>query len=127
MNDKLIEKGLSLVDKAVAKIGAGAEHGYTLYVKQQIIEGSVYSIASLIILILCIVVMYKCGKEWYKLNQKHYRDRSTAEDNNLFMFGAFIVVAVIIGVICIPVLINSVIQLANPEYAAIQSIIKQIK
>lgn len=98
-----------------------AEHVYGILVKQQIVNSVVY----LLILIITILLLIFCYKEWSKIEVDHKGDPKEAKP---FIFT---IVSGIIGFILLLVFLfnidTMIMGFINPEYGAIMDIIHFVK
>lgn len=132
-----LNKGVESILNALEKVGTVISDTaretlnfiYPLAVKQQIIDGWVSIIAGTLMLITGIILCFYAYKVYQKYVEKennktnHWEDNSGLEGLSIFLYviaGIFIVIS--------PFIIGcSISQVANPEYAAIQSLISQLK
>ena len=124
MKENIGEQINSVIDNLANKLGIAADKIYPYLVKQSFAEGIVGIVMFLVFLILFIISIKMSMKYVGVLNDELELDAST------FMFILFIIIAFftfIVSLFSLPDLGFCVIKIINPEYAAIQELIKLIK
>ncbi|MGF9711665.1 hypothetical protein [Paenibacillus naphthalenovorans] len=118
MNEQFQTKVLEYIDGLAKSLGVAAEYVFTTLVRQQFIEGVVYTSTWLAVLTLlaALMVIYvrKFSRDWY--------------DADDWVFGLlpvliFAGVPVILGLIFLP---EFIMKMFNPEYYAIKTILDAI-
>lgn len=113
-----------VVNQLAKQLGVAAGHVYEVYTRQMFVEGLIYSIIALIIIIADIIIVPKVYK-WTKPWDEKWRDGS---DGRI----AVCALATIAGIglffgMVFGVLIPYAMQAANPEYYTMKEIFDMVK
>lgn len=124
-NTELIREFGSKLDSYIQilaeKLGVAAEYVYPLFVKQQVIEGWVYLLSLIFIIVLTII----SSVATYEFNKKDNWDISSPSHCLSILFTVFLLIVSSIGLLITPSEIAT--KLFNTEYAAIKEIIQLTK
>lgn len=145
--DKL-DKIMPYLEKLAQKLGVAIEHLYGVLIKQAQVEGFTNLIMAIFNLVIIIVICFAIPKIYRFLNDRcieikddrekngtgygNSRNISSGKEDSYNFFKTFIVIVLsIIGIICFFNLIYDfplgIKQIMNPEYYAIQDILKAVK
>jgi len=101
-------------------LNVGAQHVYTILVKQQIVNSIHYTI----LILLFILLTYKTVNPMYKWANK-YSGESDGFSNMLAVFYYFVLA--VVGIILLFCVNTVVTGFVNPEYGAIKEIMQMIQ
>ena len=120
MSEKFQEKIIEYIDALSVKLGVAAEHVYEVLVRQKIVEGIVYSIVILVVLIASIVAFKKSLQSYF--NEQDL-DKTFGFGLASIVFGAVLVISLIVTIAGLP---GQILKIYNPEYYAIKTILDAI-
>lgn len=106
------------------KIGEGAAHLYTIYVRQAYIEGVTFlsvGIPSALLIMGVSIVFFNFGK---KIPQDYAGDMKDSAIFLYFVSAILFITGFIVLIVCAT---NGIQYLLNPEYQAVQNIINTVK
>lgn len=108
-----------VITQMAKQLGVGAEHVYRVYTQQMFVEGIVYSVVSLAIIVTLITLMVKIYK---------WTDNWDDEEGILFcrIFGTVIGIVGVMLLIFI-VFVPYTLQALNPEYYTLQYLMETVK
>ena len=101
------------------KLGVAAEHVYATLVRQQIVEG-IAAIAAIIAALIGICVVVILGKLCFKLDNEGH-------EWPVVIIGCIAAVILVFSIGTLVISPSDILKLFNPEYYAIQEIIKMVK
>jgi len=117
--DKYIDKTGEVIQNLASALKVPAEHVYSILVKQQVVVGisiTIGFIMSIIFTIISWVIVknkHDFGEEWYMQDTEGY-------------WTVFILACLTLIAMTIALLIGGIPKLINPEYGAIQEILKAL-
>ncbi|MED2979507.1 hypothetical protein P4284_22870 [Bacillus swezeyi] len=118
-----MDKAMEYIDKLAAKLGVAAEHVYGILVKQQIVNGVICVVSTIVILALLGIALLKLIRKGIE-HQKTLRSFYTSPYTIVaVLVGIALALVVIVSFFVIPIGIN---QIINPEYYAIKEILDTI-
>lgn len=105
-----------------SKIGVGVDHFWPIYVKQQVFEG--YAFFAIILFFIVIgMILVRLNRKMPFLDREHYGDPTI----RMFTTVPGAVIFIIIGLFLMFYFNTNLTKILNPEYKALQEIIKNIK
>ncbi|MGN9867353.1 hypothetical protein [Bacillus swezeyi] len=114
---------MEYIDKLAAKLGVAAEHVYGVLVKQQIVNGVIGVVSTIVILALLGIALLKLIRKGIE----HQKTLSSFDTSPYMIVAVLVGIAlalvVIVSFFVIPIGIN---QIINPEYYAIKEILDTI-
>jgi len=119
MSEKFQEKIIEYIDALSVKLGVATEHVYGVMVRQQFVEGIVYSIVTLSVLIASIVAFKKSLQSFFKCCKQD-------EDRTFGFVIAYGLVLFMSFFAAISFLPDQILKIYNPEYYAIKTILDTI-
>ncbi len=117
MNEKFQEKIIEYIDALAAKLGVAAEHVYGVLVRQQVVEGIVYTVVTAILLLTSIAMCKELVKQI--LNSEDFSGKE-------IIFGFALILTGVIVVATVTFLPDQILKIYNPEYYAIKTILDAI-
>lgn len=120
MNESM-EKVFEYIDTLAIKLGVASEHVYGMLVKQHFTEGFVKIGLGVCVLIIGIVIL----KFMKKVINKYQRDEE--EENEIATIGLTILLMSLLASIVIFNVYHGVLRVVNPEYYAIEEVLKLFK
>ena len=122
MSEKFQEKIIEYIDALSVKLGVAAEHVYEVLVRQKIVEGMVYSIVTLGVLIASIVAFKKSLQSFFKCYEQD-EDKVFGLGIVSVVFGLVLAISLIVTIASLP---DQILKIYNPEYYAIKTILDAI-
>jgi formate hydrogenlyase subunit 3/multisubunit Na+/H+ antiporter MnhD subunit len=128
MTEDIINKAFDLISQAFQKLSEGAQYGYNIYVKQQVTNGIIGLLISVLILGLIIIVTCKFIKsiKVKKAASQYYKFFDDESEGMCIATVLIIIICIIIGTFMVFMFADSLKQLINPEYYAIQEILSTV-
>lgn len=123
MGTEIIDRVSQYIDALAANLGVAASHVYETMVRQTVLEGIVYTAASVLFVILGLFALIKTWK--YALSEKAVRNGSVEFMAPICVVGSFVYAILTIGaLINLP---DTVMKVFNPEYFVIREILDVVK
>jgi len=120
LTDKYGEKVTNAIEQLAAKIGAGVDYFWPLFVKQQAVDGWVSLIVVTGVFLVSLVYLILSRNRWHDTRA-----------NDISWYGVVGICAVFVLCISVAVFfvegVSGVKQIMNPEYYAIKEIMQMIK
>jgi hypothetical protein len=126
MKDKLINKILEYMENIGELVSEGAAYGFKMLVKQQFIEGVVWTTFNVLWILTAIVVSILTVKAYKEQVDEHGRFNSDDSIKGVIFIiaTALLGVGTLFNVIAMP---DNVLKVLNPEYYAIKEILETVK
>lgn len=109
MDEQIISKVLGYIEDLGKTVSNGATYGFELLVKQQMLEGIVWTSISILFLLASIIIAPKIIMKIYKASDEFFAS----------MTGFVVVIISLIAVVSLP---SHIMSIFNPEYYAIKEI-----
>lgn len=125
MEKEIQEKVFEYIDALAAKVGVASEQLFKTLVKQQLIEG-ITGMAMYLVFLLIAIVFIKVGLRWFSKRDKNF-DVDKDFHPSYFLFISAGVILIIWTLAFALDFKDTLTQVMNPEYHAIQDILDVFK
>jgi len=127
MNDETVQKITTALEQLAAKLGVAGEHLWEVLVRQVGVTAVAHTIAWLIGAAACAFVAIHARSMWKKWDSvEHEKDDEPVAEIFMFILST-VGVTLLFGALVGRLVPEVATALANPEYAALQNVIRMLR